>query len=116
MKTPSIKIVLYLALVLMSFSYLTNRDVYQAINKANAEYAMSMHEEEIDIASFTGPTMTVDSKKRLEFTWESKELFQGQKLTRSVTVPRSVFSETEVTGMGPWVEWFKARRASQSRK
>ena len=54
--------------------------------------------------------MTVDSKKRLKFTWESKELFQGQKLTQSIIVPRSVFEETEVTGMGPWVDWFKARK------
>ncbi len=105
-----IDILLYLLLAIIIFSYFTNRDVYRAISKANSEYMLWMHEHGIDIQSFTGPTMTVDSKKSLKFTWESKELFQGQKLTQSIAVPRSVFAETEITGMGPWVDWFKARK------
>lgn len=106
----TVKILLLVFMILMLFSYFSNRDIYRAISKAQSEYIAEMHEEKVDVGLFAGPVMTIDNKKRLRFTWESKDTFEGQKLTTTIIVPRSIFVETEIVGSGPWVEWFKARK------
>jgi len=105
------KIILCIAILCVFFNYFTKRDIYRAISKAQSEYMQWMHENKVDAGLFSGPVMTIDNKKQLNFTWESINLFEGQKLTSTITVPRSIFSEVEITGMGPWVDWFKEHGA-----